>query len=180
MIHNLADVQSKSIGENTDIWQFSVVLKGARIGSNCNINCNVFVENDVEIGNNVTVKSGVQLWDGLRIKDNVFIGPNVTFTNDKKPRSKVYPVEFPLINIEQFASIGANATILPSINVGKYAMIGAGAVVTKNVLAHQVVVGNPAKLIGYITPESIRVSVALLGEDGFNYKYENENLIKLK
>jgi acetyltransferase-like isoleucine patch superfamily enzyme len=179
MIHKLADVQSKSIGENTDIWQFSVVLKGAEIGTNCNINCHVFIENDVEVGNNVTVKSGVQLWDGIRIKDNVFIGPNVTFTNDKQPRSKMYPEKFSSILVDEFASIGANATLLPNIKIGKYAMVGAGAVVTKTVLAHQVVVGNPAKPIGYVTEDNIKVSLDLIGENDCTYKYENESLIKL-
>ena len=93
-IHSLADVQSSSIGDGTTIWQFCVVLKDAIIGNNCNINCQVFIENDVNIGNDVTIKPGVQVWDGITIEDNVFIGPNVTFTNDLKPRSKIYPDEF--------------------------------------------------------------------------------------
>lgn len=87
-IHPLADVQSQHIGENTKVWQFCVILTGAVIGKNCNINAQVFIENDVIIGNNVTVKSGVQLWDATRIEDDVFIGPNATFTNDLLPRSK--------------------------------------------------------------------------------------------
>lgn len=94
MIHKLSDVQSKNIGKNTNIWQFCVVLPEAKIGDNCNICSNVFVENDVVIGNNVTVKCGVQLWDGVTVEDNVFIGPNVTFTNDLFPRSKQYPENF--------------------------------------------------------------------------------------
>ncbi|MCC8142832.1 MAG: hypothetical protein LUD02_02365 [Tannerellaceae bacterium] len=94
MIHNLADVKSKNIGEGTTIWQFCVILPQAIIGKNCNICAGVFIENDVELGNNVTVKSGVQIWDGVRVKDDVFIGPNVTFTNDLIPRSKVYPKNF--------------------------------------------------------------------------------------
>ena len=90
-IHKKAEVQTKIIGEGTRIWQYSIVLKGAKIGSNCNINALCFIENDVVIGNNVTVKCGVQLWDGITIEDDVFIGSNATFTNDKYPRSKVYP-----------------------------------------------------------------------------------------
>ena len=121
MIHPLSDVQSSKIGEGTTVWQYCVVLSGAVIGTNCNINCHVFVENDVIIGNNVTIKPGVQVWDGLRIADNVFIGPNVTFTNDLVPRSKVYPESFIQTSIEEGASIGANATILAtpggSINI---------------------------------------------------------------
>ena len=149
-IHSLADVQSKSIGENSKIWQFCVVLAGANIGRNCNINAQVFIENDVIIGDNVTVKSGVQLWDGIRIEDNVFIGPNATFTNDLMPRSKQYSENFSSILIKKNASIGANATLLPGITIGKGAMIGAGAVVTKNVPDNAVVTGNPAKIIRYI------------------------------
>ena len=84
-IHHLADVKSKDIGRDTKIWQFVVVLEKAKVGNNCNINCHCFIENDVIIGDNVTIKSGVYLWDGIRIKDNVFIGPNVTFINDKIP-----------------------------------------------------------------------------------------------
>jgi len=91
MIHALADVQSKNIGKNTQIWQFSVILKNARIGENCNINCHTFIENDVIIGNNVTIKSGVYLWDGIIIDDDVFIGPNATFINNPNVRSKQYP-----------------------------------------------------------------------------------------
>ena len=91
MIHPTSEVQTPNIGENTTIWQYCVILIGARIGKNCNINFNVFIENDVVIGDNVTVKSGVQLWDGTRIEDDVFIGPNATFVNNAYARSKQYP-----------------------------------------------------------------------------------------
>ena len=144
-IHPLADVQTEKIGENTSVWQFCVVLPNAQIGDNCNINCQVFIENDVKIGNNVTIKPGVQIWDGLRIEDNVFIGPNVTFTNDRYPRSKQYPEEFQQTLIKKGASIGANTTILGGITIGENALIGAGSVVTKDVPANELWVGNPAK-----------------------------------
>ena len=149
-IHPLADVQTKHIGEGTTIWQFSVVLKQAKIGSNCNINALTLIENDVVIGDNVTIKSGVQVWDGLRIEDNVFIGPNVTFTNDFTPRSKQRPVEFLKTIIKHHASIGANATIIGGITIGEYALIGAGSVVTKNVAPYALVYGNPAKQHGWV------------------------------
>lgn len=149
-IHPLADVAESQIGQGTKIWQFVVVLKGAIIGENCNICAQTLIEGDVIIGNNVTVKSGVQLWEGTRIGDNVFIGPNATFTNDMFPRSKQYPEKFSGITIEESASIGANATILPGVTIGKNAMIGAGAVVTQSVPANAVVIGNPAKIIRYI------------------------------
>lgn len=147
MIHKLADVQSNMIGENTSIWQFVVILKGAVIGRNCNVNCNVFIENDVIIGDNVTIKSGVQLWDGIIIEDNAFIGPNVTFTNDKYPKSKHYPEKFQKTIVRKGASLGANCTILGGVEIGENALIGAGSVVTKSIPAKQLWLGNPAEYI---------------------------------
>ena len=149
-IHPLADVQSKKIGQDTRVWQYSVILKGAEIGSGCNICAHTLIENDVKIGNNVTVKSGVFIWDGITLEDDVFIGPCVAFTNDKNPRSKQYPDAFPKTIVEKGASIGANATILPGIRIGQNAMVGAGAVVTKDVPQNAIVVGNPAVIKGYI------------------------------
>ena len=148
-IHHLADVQSSNIGVGTKIWQYCVVFAGAKIGKNCNVCAQVLIENDVVIGDNVTVKCGVQLWDGVRIEDNVFIGPNATFTNDLFPRSKEYPEQFLQTIIKTGASVGANATILPGVSVGEGAMIGAGAVVTRSVPPNAIVVGNPARIVGY-------------------------------
>jgi acetyltransferase-like isoleucine patch superfamily enzyme len=150
MIHPLADVKSKAIGNDTNIWQFAIVLEAAIIGNNCNINCHTFIENKVLIGNNVTVKSGVYLWDGITIEDDVFIGPNVTFTNDKFPRSKQYPDLFDKIYIEKGASIGAGAIILGGIRIGKYSLIAAGALVTKDVPSYALVKGAPAKISCYV------------------------------
>jgi UDP-2-acetamido-3-amino-2,3-dideoxy-glucuronate N-acetyltransferase len=146
-IHALADVQATDIGAGTRVWQFVVVLVGAKIGQNCNICSHCLIENDVIIGDRVTVKSGVQLWDGLRIADDVFIGPNVTFTNDKFPKSGNKDFHCLQTWIAEGASIGAGATILPGIKIGAHATIGAGAVVTKAVPAGATVVGNPARLI---------------------------------
>jgi UDP-2-acetamido-3-amino-2,3-dideoxy-glucuronate N-acetyltransferase len=144
-IHPTADVQSQAIGDETVIWQFVVVLPGAVIGRNCNINCHVFIENDVTLGDNVTIKSGVQLWDGLMLGNNVFIGPNVSFTNDKFPKSKHYPETFQKTFIEDGVSIGAGSVILGGIRIGKNAMIGAGSVVTRDVPPQELWLGNPAK-----------------------------------
>jgi UDP-2-acetamido-3-amino-2,3-dideoxy-glucuronate N-acetyltransferase len=143
-IHDNSDVKSHSIGEGTRIWQYSVVLEGARIGSNCNINAHCFIENDVVIGDNVTVKCGVYLWDGITVEDNVQIGPAAAFTNDKYPRAKDYSYELKRITIKKGASIGANATILGGVTIGKYAMVGAGSVVTKDVPDGELWYGNPA------------------------------------
>jgi acetyltransferase-like isoleucine patch superfamily enzyme len=149
-IHNLADVQTESIGNGTKIWQFVVILPGARIGENCNICSHCFIENDVLIGDNVTIKNGVQIWDGVVIEDRVFIGPNVTFTNDRYPRSKQYPEIFEKTFIRKGASIGANSTILCGITVGEFALIGAGSVVTKDVPAYTIWFGNPAIFKGFV------------------------------
>lgn len=133
MIHPLSDVQSKNIGENTNIWQYCVVLPNAKIGDNCNICSHCFIENDVVIGNNVTVKNGVYLYDGITIEDDVFIGPNATFCNDRYPKSKNKNFKLEPIVIKKGASIGANATILPGVTIGEKALIGAGTVVTNNI-----------------------------------------------
>jgi UDP-2-acetamido-3-amino-2,3-dideoxy-glucuronate N-acetyltransferase len=149
-IHPLADVAECQIGEGTRVWQFVVVLKGARIGADCNICAQTLIEGDVVMGDRVTVKSGVQVWDGSVIGDDVFIGPNATFSNDLYPRSKQYPEKFHGVTIHNGASIGANATLLPGVTIGEKAMVGAGAVVTKDVPSRAVVVGNPAKIVRYL------------------------------
>ena len=148
--HPISDVISKQIGEGTTIWQFVVVLQGASIGSNCNINCHCFIENDVIIGNNVTLKCGVFLWDGIRIEDNVFIGPNVTFINNLFPRSQQYPKINLNTILKQGVSIGANSTISGGITIGEYAMVGAGSMVTKNIASHELWYGVPAVFKGYV------------------------------
>jgi acetyltransferase-like isoleucine patch superfamily enzyme len=150
-VHPQALCESTAIGTGTQIWAFAHILPGARIGAECNICDGVFVENDVLLGNRVTVKCGVQIWDGITIEDDVFIGPNATFTNDPFPRSKVYPTTFARTVIRAGASIGANSTILPGVEIGTGAMVGAGAVVTRSVPPNAVVVGNPARIKGYVT-----------------------------
>jgi acetyltransferase-like isoleucine patch superfamily enzyme/dTDP-4-dehydrorhamnose 3,5-epimerase-like enzyme len=149
-IHPQALCESDVIGESTRIWAFAHILRGAVIGRDCNICDHVFIENDVVIGDRVTIKCGVQLWDGLRVADNVFIGPNVTFSNDKYPRSKQYQREVLQTYIGRGASIGGAATILPGLRIGARAMIGAGSVVTHDVPAKAVVSGNPARIVGYV------------------------------
>ena len=146
MIHPLSDCQAP-IPDSTNIWQFCVVLPQATVGENCNVCSHCFIENDVEIGNNVTVKCGVQLWDGLRVEDDVFIGANVSFTNDRYPRSKQYPARFEKTVIRKGASIGAGSVVLCGIEIGEKAMIGAGSVVTKNVPSGELWVGNPARFV---------------------------------
>lgn len=146
-IHPLADVQTKHIGSGTTVWQFVVILQGAKIGKDCNICSHCLIEGDVEVGDRVTVKSGVQLWNGLRVGNDVFIGPNVTFTNDKYPKSKNRNFSLMETHIEDGVSIGAGAVILPGLRIGAGATIGAGSVVTRDVVAGTIVVGNPAKVL---------------------------------
>lgn len=151
MIHKTADVADCQIGEGTRIWQFVIVLKGAQIGRDCNICAHVLVEGNVILGDRVTVKSGVQLWNGLRVGNDVFIGPNATFTNDHFPRSKIYSESFAQTVIEDGASIGAGAVILPGVRIGMCAMVGAGSVVTRDVAPGSLVLGNPARHIRFLT-----------------------------
>jgi len=179
MIHKLSDVQSVKIGEGTFIWQFCIVLENAVIGKNCNINCHVFIENDVIIGDEVTIKPGVQIWDGLRIASKVFIGPNVTFTNDLVPRSKQYPESFEKTIIEEGASIGANATILAGNTIGKYSMIGAASLITKDVPPYTLWYGNPAKHMGYITKTGTILDLELKDKSGDKYEIIKKEPIKL-
>lgn len=149
--HSTAIVETQNIGSGSRIWAFVHILPGAIIGVDANICDHVFIENDVTIGDRVTIKCGVQIWDGVHIEDNVFVGPNATFTNDLFPRSKQYPERFLTTRINRNASIGANATILAGVTVGMYAMVGAGAVVTRDVPPHAIVVGNPARIKGYVS-----------------------------
>lgn len=148
-VHQNAICESPRIGDGTRIWAFAHVLPGAILGADCNVCDGVFIENDVVVGDRVTIKCGVQLWDGIRLEDDVFVGPNATFTNDKFPRSRVWPASFESTVVHRGASIGANATLLPGLSIGAGAMIGAGAVVTRDVPPFGIVVGNPARLVGY-------------------------------
>ncbi len=146
-IHPLSDVQSDAIGSGTRIWQFCVVLPEAAIGSDCNICSHCFVEGGAVIGDRVTVKCGVQIWDGVTLEDDVFVGANVTFTNDRHPRSGNHNFILEKTTVKRGASIGAGAVILPGVTIGENAVVGAGAVVTKDVPDDATVVGNPTRIL---------------------------------
>lgn len=162
--HPAAIVETVAIGEGTRVWAFAHVLAGAVIGRDCNICDNVFVESGATVGDRVTVKCGVQLWSGVTIHDDVFIGPNATFTNDPFPRSRHH--DRPLLStvVEQGASIGANATVLPGVRIGRRAMVGAGAVVTADVPPNAIVVGNPARISGYTPTDRPDADPSSVGE----------------
>jgi len=148
-IHPSAQTEGATIGSGTRVWQFCIILPQARVGDNCNICAHVFIESDVTIGDRVTIKCGVQLWDGTRIEDDVFIGPNATFTNDRTPRSRKRR-SLLVTRVQRYATIGANATILPGLTIGRGAMVSAGAVVTRNVPSHALMIGNPARRKGWV------------------------------
>jgi len=148
-VHPHGICESANVGAGTRIWAFAHVLPGARVGRDCNICDHVFIENDVVIGDRVTIKCGVQVWDGVRIADDVFVGPNATFTNDQFPRSKMHRRALQT-SVGPGASLSANCTVLPGVSIGRGAMVGAGAVVTHSVPARAIVVGNPARIKGYV------------------------------
>lgn len=182
MIHKLAYVQTKSIGENTTVWQFAIILENAVIGHNCNINCHTFIENEVLLGNNVTVKAGVYLWDGTQVEDDVFIGPNVTFTNDVYPRSKQRPNKFQGALLKKGCSIGAGAIVLGGVTIGEYALIGAGALITKDVPDHALMVGQPALIKGWVNTDGspmIQDGNVYLDKDGTKWKATENKLSKV-
>ena len=149
--HPTAIVESEDIGEGTKIWHFVHVREKARIGKNCVIGKSAYIDTEVEIGDNVKIQNFVSVYKGVRIEDEVFIGPSVTFTNDLWPRSLKWDegkIEDTVV--KRGASIGANATVICGVTIGEHAMVGAGSVVTRDIPAHGLVYGNPAKLRGYV------------------------------
>jgi acetyltransferase-like isoleucine patch superfamily enzyme len=160
IVHPMALCESESVGDATRIWAFAHVMKGAQVGSHCNIGEGAYVESGAVLGDRVTLKNQVLVWDGVRIGDDAFIGPGVVFTNDATPRSRRMPEAARryrdpttwrlTTTIGRGASLGGGAVILPGVTIGPYAMIGAGAVVTRDVPPHCLVVGNPARAIGWV------------------------------
>jgi acetyltransferase-like isoleucine patch superfamily enzyme len=151
MRHPTAIVGERAVvGERTRVWAFVNVCDGATVGDDCNLCDHVFVETGAVVGHRVTLKTHVSLWTGIVLEDDVFVGPSVVFTNDPRPRSHRPPPEFSRTLVRRGASIGAGAVICPGLTIGEYALVGAGAVVTRNVPAHALVVGNPARQRGWV------------------------------
>jgi len=165
-IHPQAIVEDgATVGPRTRIWAFAHILPGAVVGADCNIWDHVFIENQVVIGDRVTIRCGVQLWDGVSLENDVSIGPNATFTNHPFPRSLKHLASHPPTLVRESASIGANATILPGLVIGQKAIVGAGAVVTRNVPSGAVVVGNPARIKGYVDTRTISDTAHVPGRE---------------
>lgn len=171
------------IGHGTKIWHFSHIMENCNIGMNCNIGQNVVISPNTVLGNNVKIQNNVSVYTGVKCEDDVFLGPSMVFTNVINPRSSVIRRdEFKETIIKKGASIGANATIVCGNTIGKYAFVGAGAVVTKDIPDYALVVGNPAKNIGWVSRSGIRLifenDLAECLETGEKYIYKN-NIVKL-
>jgi len=173
------------IGEGTKIWHFSHIMSNCKIGKKCNIGQNVVVSPEVVLGKNVKIQNNVSIYTGVICEDDVFLGPSMVFTNVTNPRSAVVRKgEYETTIVKKGASIGANATIVCGHNIGRFAFIGAGAVVTKEVKDYALVVGNPAKQIGWMSEFGHRLNfnnegIAVCPESNEKYKLENEKVIKL-
>jgi acetyltransferase-like isoleucine patch superfamily enzyme len=150
-VHPLGLCESDSVGERTRVWAFAHVMPGAVVGTDCNVCDHAFVETGAQVGDRVTIKNAVLVWDRVVVEDDVFLGPNMVFTNDLMPRAEVKKGHDELLGtrVRRGATIGANATIVCGVDIGEYAFVGAGAVVTRDVPAHALVVGNPARRIGW-------------------------------
>ncbi len=173
------------IGEGTKIWHFSHIMTGCTIGEKCNIGQNVVVSPDVILGKNVKVQNNVSIYTGVICEDDVFLGPSMVFTNVINPRSNVNRRgQYTKTVVKRGASIGANATIVCGHDIGEFAFIGAGAVVTKEVLPYALVVGNPARQVGWMSEYGHRLNfddngIAVCPESGEKYKLENGRVHKL-
>ncbi len=174
-----------SIGKGTKIWHFSHIMSNCEIGKNCNIGQNVVVSPHVKLGNNVKIQNNVSLYTGVICEDDVFLGPSMVFTNVTNPRSAVVRRgQYETTLVKKGASIGANATIVCGHDIGEFAFIGAGAVITKEVKAYALVVGNPAKQIGWMSEFGHRLNfdkegIAICSESAEKYKLENNNVTKI-
>lgn len=184
--HPTAVIDSNvSIGIDTKIWHFSHIMENSQIGQSCNLGQNVVVSPNVILGNNVKVQNNVSIYSGVICEDDVFLGPSMVFTNILNPRSAIVRRDkYIKTTVKKGATIGANATILCGNTLGEYCLIGAGSVVTKSVKPYALIVGNPAKQIGWVSEYGHRLNfennIAICPESGQEYQFNNENVIRIK
>lgn len=177
-IHERALCETHDIGAGTRIWAFAHVMKGAKVGEDCNVGDHAFIESGAVLGNRVTVKNAVLVWDKVTVEDDVFLGPNMVFTNDMNPRSafKKGAEGFLPTRVKRGSSIGANATIVCGVTLGENCFVGAGTVVIRDVPAHALVAGNPARRIGWMCACGKKLSTALACSCGRKYSLVNEKV----
>lgn len=173
-VHETAIVKSDAIGAGTRVWAYCNLLPGSRIGADCQICDRVFIENGVILGDRVTVKCGVSLWTGVTIEDGVFIGPAAVFTNDPHPRSQRHIASYPETRVRRYASLGAGSVLLPGLTIGEYALVGAGAVVTRDVPPFALVVGNPARRVGWVCVCATRLRGGTCAECGRMFEFSED------
>ena len=185
-IHETAVIDEPcSIGLGTKVWHFSHIMKDAVLGNDCNLGQNVVIFSRVTLGNNVKVQNNVSIYTGVICEDDVFLGPSMVFTNIVNPRSAVVRKDkYVKTLVQKGASIGANATVVCGNTIGSFAMVGAGAVITKNVSPYALVVGNPAKQIGWVSEYGHRLEFdesgkATCEESGQEYLLENDEVKRI-
>lgn len=180
-VHPNALVESEQIGEGCRIWAFAHIMDGAEIGAHCNLGDHAFVESGAKLGSHVTVKNGVSVWDGVTTENHVFIGPNVVFTNDRNPRAAVKKSreQFLRTHICEGASLGANVTVVCGITIGRFAFAGAGAVLTKDIPDYAIMVGNPARRVGYMCECGEKLADGLACSCGLRYAKENGRVFRV-
>lgn len=181
-VHEKGLCESDQVGKGTRVWAYAHVMKGAVVGEECNIGETSFIESGAVLGDHCTIKNGVSVWDKVTLEDYVFLGPNAVLTNDLLPRCKYKkgPEAFLPTLIKEGASVGANATIVCGVTIGRNAMIGAGAVVTRDVPDHALVIGNPARMRGYVCECGVKMTPGVKCGCGKLYRIREGDILEVE
>ncbi len=177
-VHERALCESVDVGEGTRVWAFAHVMEGAVVGRDCNVGEGAFVEAGARLGDRVIVKNGVLVWDKVTVEDDVFLGPAMVFTNDLVPRArfKSTPDDFLPTLVRRGASIGANVTVVCGVTIGEGAFVGAGSLVAVDVPARGLVVGNPARRVGWMCDCGLRLASGLVCTCGRSYRLDDDTV----